>query len=398
MNDQNTQKASRYLHGLETISEKTKKTPIILFFGRHHFSDNSKYLFLNMSARQDVLAIWCSSNTELCTRLADEGLHVLNMNGDVGQILSVFMQAAVAVHCINTFESVENPLMRAALKGAIHIQLWHGVSIKPLDMIKANADNLVDTTWIEQTLGAISIDVILSPSERLDNFWQAAFGVQYVIRAGLPRNEVLLRNATKAERINTADTLLSDTENYILWAPTFTSAGMTPLWSRPELINQLTTTARDNGCQLVIKPHPYDTINFQSRNTDNHEDVIFLSPDIDIYPDLHRFSCLITDCSSLMFDYLHLDRPILILEHSNKGNDTPLAWFDHLPLPAVIGPDANATVLLEKCLKDDQQTHNRKKCLQALFSTDPLTSCEMIAKILWDLVEKQTDKKMTILQ
>ncbi|MFT8896252.1 MAG: CDP-glycerol glycerophosphotransferase family protein, partial [Acetobacter sp.] len=387
-----------YLYSLENISKKNQKKPIILFFGRHNFSDNSKYLFLNMSARQDVLAIWCSTNAELCTRLADEGLQTLNMNGSIGHILSIFTQAAVAVHCVNTFESVENTILRAALKGAVHIQLWHGISIKPLDMLNANADNLLDITWIEQTLGAISIDATLSPAERLDHFWRAAFGTQQVIRAGLPRNEVLLRPATESERINTANSVLSNTGNYILWVPTFTSAGMTPLWNRPELINQLVITAQANGYQLVIKPHPYDTATFHSQNIQNYDDVIFISPDIDIYPDLHKFSCLITDCSSLMFDYLHLDRPILILEHSQKGNDTQLAWFDHLPLPAVIGPDTNAEALLEKCLKNDQQAQSRKKCVEALFTTDALTSCKTISKVLYDLVEKQTENKFTVMQ
>lgn len=397
----NDLKIARYLNGLEQISIRKPKKSIILFFGRSHFSDNSKYLFLKTIADfPESAVIWCSTNMELCDRLSRNGLKSFNISEDIGQTLALFTQAAIAVHCTNTFESIPNIIMRAALKGATHIQLWHGVSIKPLDMMNSQAEALLDINWIEQTLGAISIDIILSTSEHLDIFWQEAFGCKKIIRAGLPRNEVLHRPPSSHELINTLEETkspLADDKKYILWVPTFTPDGSIPWWHRPTVITQLSSTASNYGYTLVIKPHPYDEQKFHNTHLIDFKNVIFVDPNIDIYPDLHKFSCLITDRSSLMFDFLQLNRPILILESSNQQNNTPVLWFDNLPVPAVCGFDVNSAEILEKCLTKDDKEDARKECLQKLFTTDHSDANNHIIKILKKILHEKIVCNLNIL-
>lgn len=95
---------------LSSISQRNKKKKIVLFFGREHFSDNTKYLFLHTQSKQcNFEAIWCSTEKTLITSLQNSNLpchHICDENA--AETVKLFLSAAVAVFSVNPSQS-ESP-------------------------------------------------------------------------------------------------------------------------------------------------------------------------------------------------------------------------------------------------------------------------------------------------
>lgn len=83
---------------------------------------------------------------------------------------------------------------------------------------------------------------------------------------------------------------------------------------------------------VVIKPHPdtfvlhADWVQRWRQLTVEYDNVVLVDdPDADIVPYLQCADVLVTDASSVMFDFLAVDRPILLLRNPNHTHD-PLAY------------------------------------------------------------------------
>ena len=93
-----------------------------------------------------------------------------------------------------------------------------------------------------------------------------------------------------------------------------------------KLVNLIRGGRRD--VTLVIKPHP-ETFTLQPRWIEtwakaakDHDKVVFVAyPDADILPYLKSADVLISDVSSAIFDFLAVDRPILLLGNPEHTAD-----------------------------------------------------------------------------
>ncbi len=117
-------------------------------------------------------------------------------------MLSVLFEISCVVYCTNPAEATRSSTYRAALAGAYKFPLWHGIGLKQLDLQNTATANLLNTQYLGQLSGAVDLDEILSPSSLYDDQWREAFGVERVLRAGFPRNEVLVRPASELELLD----------------------------------------------------------------------------------------------------------------------------------------------------------------------------------------------------
>jgi hypothetical protein len=245
---------------LRKISAKKRKTPSVLVLGRDGFSDNSKYLYLAMVAKSPGFPVyWGTFNADLHQELTRRKLPAINLGGDPSAVLAALLEISCVVYCTNPGEATRDPLFRAALAGAYRFQLWHGIGLKLLDLQNTHLMNLLNPASLAQLSAVMDIDEALSPSSLYDDQWREAFGVERVFRAGLPRNEVLLRKASSHELINAPgipEAFLK--RGFILYAPTLTSAGADPAWRDSKSLEVMGEFTRSVDFGLVIKPHPFD--------------------------------------------------------------------------------------------------------------------------------------------
>jgi CDP-glycerol glycerophosphotransferase (TagB/SpsB family) len=268
------------------------------------------------------------------------------------------------------------------------LQLWHGIGLKRLDLQNTSKNNLLNPGYLALLSGVVDIDEVLSPSGLYDDQWREAFGVERVLRAGFPRNEVLVRPASEHELMG-APAIPKEfcDRGFILFAPTFTSYGATPVWAEPQLLTILETFARRLDLGLVIKPHPFDrepTGVMPGRSPAT----LFLGPGMDVYPILRHARALVTDLSSLASDFLLCDCPIFFFRSKAlEENDYPAHCMPELPGKHVREESVEAFMSAWKSIDDTAAARQRLRRLY--FETDPLQACDTVIRRLVEIVQRK---------
>ncbi len=196
------------------------------------------------------------------------------------------------------------------------VNLWHGIPLKKIgNMLDPNADLDFSTHY-------------LAPSPYTGELMAKAFGCDAakLLYNGLPRCDLLFDAPTGKQACNILG--FPDCTRLIGWMPTFRNAAVSEI-TDSDLKNRSATglpLLHDNDALLAcneilrahhillwIKLHPSETGCPQNRTFSNiliQSDKEFLSLQTDYYRLLGSCDALITDYSSVYFDYLLLDRPL----------------------------------------------------------------------------------------
>ena len=144
----------------EHLSRKVEKKPIVLFFGRKTFSDNTKYLYLAcVRANPSFQVMWCTWDKNLHDTLKQFDLPCMLLNQDLKTSTTLLLEAAAAVFCENPYVALQGlPMFRGCLAGAKKIQLWHGVSVKQLDLMLIQHLSVLDKLFRNNIVAASDID------------------------------------------------------------------------------------------------------------------------------------------------------------------------------------------------------------------------------------------------
>ncbi len=389
---------------LEELSRKTYKRPLVLFFGRSTFSDNTKYLYLEaVRSLGDCDVVWCTSHPPLAAELAAHGLPCLDMTADPAVTTRELLQCSVAVFCENMLSAFHfNPALAGALAGAQKIQLWHGISVKHLDLMLLPHANVLDTAWRRTIRFAARPNLFLSTSSRLDSFWVRAHGGSQLVRAGQPRNTVLFRDPTPQELIGAH---VSAAQQAILDDPSKRRVLVAPTWKRGQGLftsssafhARLTTWARANDTVVFLKAHPFMAAAERPASVPGVFEV--LDATVDVYPWLTRFDALVTDYSSIMFDFLLTGRPIFTYEQRTPTfafepdwsliPDTPFRYgFDEATMEAVMAANLDAHPMAE----------SQRQLAAELYETDPATANADLLRVIVACHEAAVDRPVDVIE
>lgn len=378
----------------QTSLKKTKNKKRILFFDRDAFADNTKYLYLHMVKNPQLECIWCTWNEAVYDMLQKHHLpvHLLGKNND--ETINLLLEAQIAIFCVNPHHSLHrNWSYFACLEGAKHIQLWHGISVKNLLLQLTPYFSMTDLGFSTSLAWASRTDYVLSTAEVLNPYWREVFGCDNIINASYPRNEVLLRNVTPLELLGSKiDTrtmkAIASKRKKIFIAPTWQRFDNTEILSK-EMLTQLLLYTSKNNIDVFIKTHPYRAVNFDS-NALKINNFYFIDADVDVYPFLNRFDALITDYSSIMFDFLLTKKPVLTLdiapgEHANFEPNYALLPINN-KFQYTFTKD-NITSVLYKALFKDDKAVERELAVSRLFPNDSTNACQQMEMLIIDILE-----------
>lgn len=378
----------------QTSLKKTKNKKRILFFDRDAFADNTKYLYLHMVKNPQLECIWCTWNEAVYDMLQKHHLpvHLLGKNND--ETINLLLEAQIAIFCVNPHHSLHrNWSYFACLEGAKHIQLWHGISVKNLLLQLTPYFSMTDLGFSTSLAWASRTDYVLSTAEVLNPYWREVFGCDNIINASYPRNEVLLRNVTPLELLGSKiDTrtmkAIASKREKIFIAPTWQRFDNTEILSK-EMLTQLLLYTSKNNIDVFIKTHPYRAVNFDS-NALKINNFYFIDADVDVYPFLNRFDALITDYSSIMFDFLLTKKPVLTLdiapgEHANFEPNYALLPINN-KFRYTFTKD-NITSVLYKALFKDDKAVERELAVSRLFPNDSTNACQQMEMLIIDILE-----------
>lgn len=140
-----------------------------------------------------------------------------------------------------------------------------------------------------------------------------------LVTLGYPRNDLLFSRRAKPGAY-----FGGDYKKFVVWYPTFRqhksggekagAVGAIPVIDTPEGAVAMNEAARKHGVLVVVKPHPAQDLGLVRKldmsNVRFIDDSFFTGHDIASYEFVGACDGLITDYSSVLFDYLLLDRPI----------------------------------------------------------------------------------------
>ncbi|WEK53888.1 MAG: CDP-glycerol glycerophosphotransferase family protein [Candidatus Cohnella colombiensis] len=281
----------------------------------------------------------------------------------------------------------------------VNIELWHGFPLKGMNNMDVESNVSFEAVMKYTT----HLNLVASYSGLYNTLYSACMGVnvnQYAI-TGMPRNDALFYPNSHEQLYKMFPDLRN--KKTLFFMPTFRKSALKPdvegnkNFSNPFGfddfdLERFTAFLRQNDLSLVLKLHPFEERYFLRQLAEWRLAGIHLITDgllkqnqLDLYEVLGAADLLITDYSSVYFDYLILDRPILFVPtdleayQSNRGmllqpyefwspgakalNQSEL---EHAILDAIQDPDAYSSQ--RKLIRDLTHKYTDNRASERLWS------------------------------
>ncbi|MFC7006773.1 CDP-glycerol glycerophosphotransferase family protein [Halalkalicoccus salilacus] len=272
--------------------------------GGERFEGNSKYLFLHVASEDEVRPVWISKSQKTVRELRAHGFEAHRAGSRRGR-LTLLRAGSVFV----TGSMTDLPLWPTG--GARLIQLWHGVTLK---RIAADAPRFAELSAFDRLSRLYTyrqFDAITLTAAGLDEYFRSAFRTDADLPVtGYPRNDALVREMP-GERVGQDDAVHDavdaiDAEHLLAYLPTYREGDSDP--TEHVDFETLDAFLAERDAAMLVKFHPF---NDPAVDADRFENLRFLPPEFDVYPTLRHVDALVTDYSSVYFDFLLLDRPVV---------------------------------------------------------------------------------------
>ena len=313
------------------------KPTYIAFISKSFVGNNLKALLIESSAKK-TNTILLTDNESQREEFAKIGVETKKLHS-----VSGFWTLARAQKIVQDQGDFTHPL-NLLLSRQEKIQMWHGVPLKRLNR-----------------LFGITYDWMISTSDYVnESSLKDVIDAKNYINLGYPRNDLLLKDHSVRDLVlcdrelynRAKDAFIKNKQKVIVYMPTHresaTSIGKAPSPLMPLDFESLNTFCSENNFLMVVKLHPF-VMQFQANFSppEGYSNVYFHSAQGDIYPLLKYTDLLITDYSSIYFDFLLLDRPIVFFDYDFDEYSSNMGGF-------VYDYEENAPGLKVKTQKDLQ--------------------------------------------
>lgn len=281
-------------------------------WGGTQYNDNSKYLFRYVNQHcPDVRAVWLTRSKETLSIIRLEGYECYLMYSLHG--IAATIRARIAI--LSRAKAEDLPIYISPYSTNI-VQLWHGTPLKKLgrdkkscttndkSRIATSLRKLVRRLLLPQSNNNYS--VFIASSNEVGALLESAYGHWMKPGAikitGYPRNDSLHGK------------LSTDITKRGIYVPTFRDwdrSGEKLFNSYGFDANKLDDTLGKVHVKLDMKLHPETVLPEHVSDAFNKSKNISFVEYSDIYEHLGEYDFIITDYSSIYFDYLVLDRPII---------------------------------------------------------------------------------------
>jgi CDP-glycerol glycerophosphotransferase (TagB/SpsB family) len=386
---------------LYLIGRLIPRNPRLWVFGnRHGFIDNARYLFEYVSRELgDIQAVWLCSDRETLDEVRSLGYEAVLKWEPRG--LYVAFRAGVGIVCNGLGD-----LNRAAVGGMKIVQLWHGNPFKRF-LLDYPADYSLSQGILGKYLNRISrwmlyracqeYDLITAASEVTLDVFKRAFGVpsEKVKLTGFARMDVILSPELNDDVVKCrwkAEIGVPASSKLCLYAPTYHS---TYDWLQEFDPERWDILLKSYDCYLLVKPHPMLADGNVFKRMKEAERVLFLDkqkcPDINKI--LPHIDILITDYSSVAFDFAALGKPIIFFapDHDKYVNTRGFVVPYH---SITCGTHClrweDLELALTRCLKGDDETYLKisKMLRERYIHYQDTNNCARIASAIKELLNK----------
>jgi CDP-glycerol glycerophosphotransferase (TagB/SpsB family) len=301
------------------------RDPSVWVFGARGgaaFADNAKYLYLHTVAHHpEVRAVWLSRDSGVVADLRDAGYDAHHVHSVRGVLVAL---RAGVVLLTEDFRDVNV----AAIGGARVVQLWHGI---PLKRIGWDAELPALPLAVRLCLGHLQRQVsqlVLTASELTDAF---ASGLRidrdaHAV-AGYPRTDALA-HSIPGEDVGLDSSILTRLDraaadgHLLFYLPTYRGNDEHG-FARHLEFDRLERFLAERDAYLAVKPHPKETVDLDATGPR----ILEIPPDQDVYPLARRADALLTDYSSIAFDFFRVDRPIAFYAYDRERYERTRGFY-----------------------------------------------------------------------
>ena len=305
------------VYALSGLFRRRQECWVFGSWGGHRFADNAAVFFLY--CQQDVAdekrLVWITRDRSIVKQVRQNGFESHYLWSPQG-ILACLTAGTYVFDCY--VKDINFWLSRGARK----VNLWSGV---PLKVFERDID-VPDNRYFRLFHGPLPVrilfgmmmpwhlikpDLIVATSDEMAEITGRAFAVSAskVHVTGFPRNDMMIEgsdspSSLKTEMPSSLTEAAESGSKVFLYLPTFRDSNKSYMnidWSR------LSQAMRDTNGVFFYKTHPMDKLKIRF----DIPSVIELPQSMDVYDALPFTDVLISDYSSIIFDYMLLEKPII---------------------------------------------------------------------------------------
>lgn len=263
--------------------------------------------------------------------------------------------------------------------GQIYVQTWHGIPIKTMGFDEPNFafSSRDEVSALERKVGYW--DFLSVPSDYFRDTFVPAFKYPNgQLPVGSPRNDILVNDsegiAAAKRRLD-----LDPTRTAVLYAPTFRQRGQASIeLDLTELVEEL-----GDEYQVLLRPHYLNRISIPPHL---RGDVVDVSNVGDTAQVLLASEILVSDYSSIIFDYLSLDRPVILYaydldDYVNSARGTYFDLREHRPGPLVTSQEELVDAI--RAVGDDADAQRRHRFRDDFAGREPGDSAAKTIATVW---------------
>lgn len=278
------------------------------------FFDNSKYFFLYLVNNTNEKVYWVSSSKNEIELLQKYKLPYIKYGS-----LKYYFYTLRAKYFFHHYGI--NQINAVLQAGSVQIDLWHGTPLKKIryDVVPKEIKKI---NFLAKFLGVGKTEYLSSTSEYLSsNILTKAFDLplENCLNFGYPRNDIM--RLSKDDSLDFCKKYTNELLPYIeicakykkvfLYMPTWRDDDPNYFSKANIDFEKLNAELRLHDYVLLLKLHPLTKFS----SVDKYSNILQINNDVDIYPFLTYTDFLITDYSSIYFDYLLLDKEIIFIPY-----------------------------------------------------------------------------------
>lgn len=299
---------------LHTIFSKMRVKRIIFFESVPDFSDNTKAVydeFIKRGTNGRYKMIWLTDSDHPKNE-KKRNLECINWKTRMGKLRYFY-----TLHTAKCLVSC-NRFLVTSRKKQYSFYLTHGTPIKSVK------------NYYTIPKG---IDYCIAASEGVTEIYAHEFNysAEKIVPLGFPRNDAIFRN------VDIKTPLVTNCDKVIVWYPTFrqmkkglktASTHALPVIHDAEMAKSLNEVAKNNNTLIVLKPHFAQDLSYIKdlglSNIRFIDDSFFVDNGISSYEFVGSCDALITDYSSIYYDFTLCDKPIAaIWEDIDEYKENP---------------------------------------------------------------------------
>jgi CDP-glycerol glycerophosphotransferase (TagB/SpsB family) len=316
--------------GLALIIPKNARLIVLGAHNGHRFGDNTAYVFdyLNKHEKQ-LMAVWLTDNPRVVKELRAKHQRVYYRRSLQALWYSLRTPLVLCTHNIKD-AIVFIPFRNRPVVGYLH----HGIPLRK-GWLDSQQTSPQQQRSVKEKIKAATFMIAPSVFAAEQQNKMFPVGLERFKIIGLPRNDNFFPDDPAKLSLQVKQLLgLKATDRTILYAPTWRPWGATRFFPfAASNLSQLNTLLKSQETYLLLRPHHIDLENDSLQDfwqsLQQYSQLIIATHDqVANVNQLCLISdALITDYSSLYYDYLLLDRPVIFLAYDRDRYEAEIGFY-----------------------------------------------------------------------